>query len=31
MAMFWIVLALWVVLMAGFVPVQLVHIFSELN
>jgi succinate dehydrogenase / fumarate reductase cytochrome b subunit len=29
--MFWIVIALWVVLMAGFVPVQLVHIFSEVN
>ena len=29
--MFWIVIALWVILMAGFVPVQLVHIFSEVN
>jgi succinate dehydrogenase / fumarate reductase cytochrome b subunit len=27
--MFWIVIVIWVVLMAGFVPVQLVHIFSE--
>ena len=28
-AMFWIVIALWVILMAGFIPVQLVHIFAE--
>jgi succinate dehydrogenase / fumarate reductase, cytochrome b subunit len=27
--MFWLVLIIWLVLMAGFVPVQLVHIFSE--
>ena len=30
-AMFWIVIALWVILMAGFVPVQLVHILAEVN
>jgi succinate dehydrogenase / fumarate reductase cytochrome b subunit len=30
-AMFWIVIALWVILMAGFVPTQLIHIFSEVN
>jgi succinate dehydrogenase / fumarate reductase cytochrome b subunit len=29
--MFWIVIGLWVVLMAGFVPVQLMHIFAEGN
>jgi succinate dehydrogenase / fumarate reductase, cytochrome b subunit len=29
--MFWIVIALWVILMAGFVPTQLIHIFSEVN
>jgi succinate dehydrogenase / fumarate reductase cytochrome b subunit len=29
--MFWIVIALWVILMAGFVPVQIVHIFAEVN
>ena len=29
--MFWIVIVLWVVLMAGFVPVQLTHIFAEVN
>jgi succinate dehydrogenase / fumarate reductase cytochrome b subunit len=28
-AMFWIVIALWVVLMAGFAPIQLIHVFSE--
>jgi len=27
--MFWVVLGLFVVLMAGFVPVQLGHIFGE--
>jgi succinate dehydrogenase / fumarate reductase cytochrome b subunit len=27
--MFWIVIVIWVVLMAGFLPVQLVHIFSD--
>jgi succinate dehydrogenase / fumarate reductase, cytochrome b subunit len=27
--MFWIVIVIWVVLMAGFLPVQLVHIFSN--
>jgi len=26
--MFWVVLVLWVVLMAGFVPRQLIHIFG---
>jgi succinate dehydrogenase / fumarate reductase cytochrome b subunit len=26
--MFWIVIGLWVVLMAGFLPVQLMHIFG---
>jgi succinate dehydrogenase / fumarate reductase, cytochrome b subunit len=30
-AMFWIVIALWVILMAGFVPTQLIHIFSEVK
>ena len=30
-AMFWIVIVLWVVLMAGFVPVQLIHIFGGGN
>ncbi|AAT88445.1 succinate dehydrogenase [Leifsonia xyli subsp. xyli] len=30
-AMFWTVIALWVILMAGFVPVQLTHIFSEVK
>jgi succinate dehydrogenase / fumarate reductase, cytochrome b subunit len=29
--MFWIVIVIWVVLMAGFLPVQLVHIFSGGN
>jgi succinate dehydrogenase / fumarate reductase cytochrome b subunit len=29
--MSWIVIALWVILMAGFVPTQLIHIFSEVN
>jgi succinate dehydrogenase / fumarate reductase cytochrome b subunit len=29
--MFWIVIALWVILMAGFVPTQLIHIFSEVK
>ncbi|MDQ1575944.1 MAG: succinate dehydrogenase / fumarate reductase, cytochrome b subunit [Microbacteriaceae bacterium] len=28
-AMFWIVIVLWVVLMAGFAPIQLIHVFSE--
>ena len=28
-AMFYIVIVLWVVLMAGFVPVQLIHVFGE--
>jgi succinate dehydrogenase / fumarate reductase cytochrome b subunit len=27
--MFWIVIGLWVVLMAGFVPRQLINVFSE--
>jgi succinate dehydrogenase / fumarate reductase cytochrome b subunit len=27
-AMFWIVIVLWVVLMAGFAPIQLIHVFS---
>ena len=29
--MFWIVIAIWVVLMAGFLPVQLMHIFAGGN
>ena len=28
-AMFYVVIVLWVVLMAGFAPVQLIHIFGE--
>jgi succinate dehydrogenase / fumarate reductase cytochrome b subunit len=28
-AMFWIVIVLWVVLMAGFVPIHLANVFSE--
>lgn len=27
--MFWIVIVLWIVVMAGFAPVQLMHVFSE--
>lgn len=27
--MFWIVIALFVILMAGFIPTQLIHVFSE--
>jgi succinate dehydrogenase / fumarate reductase cytochrome b subunit len=27
--MFWIVIALWVILMIGFVPIHLAHVFSE--
>ncbi|KQV06075.1 succinate dehydrogenase [Leifsonia sp. Root112D2] len=27
--MFWIVIVLWVVVMAGFTPTQLIHVFSE--
>jgi succinate dehydrogenase / fumarate reductase, cytochrome b subunit len=27
--MFWIVIVLWLVVMAGFAPVQLIHVFSE--
>lgn len=29
--MFWIVLALVVILMAGFIPTQLIHVFSEVS
>ncbi|HWU57612.1 MAG TPA: succinate dehydrogenase, cytochrome b556 subunit [Microbacteriaceae bacterium] len=28
-AMFWIVIVLWVILMAGFVPIHLANVFSE--
>jgi succinate dehydrogenase / fumarate reductase, cytochrome b subunit len=27
--LYWVVIALWVVLMLGFVPIHLVHVFSE--
>lgn len=27
--MFWIVIVLWIIVMAGFAPVQLIHVFSE--
>jgi len=30
-AMFWIVIALFVILMAGFIPTQLIHVFSEVR
>jgi succinate dehydrogenase / fumarate reductase cytochrome b subunit len=30
-AMFWVAIALWVVLLAGFVPRQLMHIFGGLS
>jgi succinate dehydrogenase / fumarate reductase, cytochrome b subunit len=29
--MFWIVIALWVVLMAGFAPRQLINVFAEMQ
>ncbi|HEU0257005.1 MAG TPA: succinate dehydrogenase, cytochrome b556 subunit [Microbacteriaceae bacterium] len=29
--MFWIVVALFVILMAGFIPTQLIHVFSEVS
>ena len=30
-AMFWVAIALWIVLLAGFVPRQLMHIFGSLS